>query len=335
MLFRMLILIASSVFSVAVFADPPEWYAKQGLTPEKNYIYIGYGSGVTMAIAKQMAREDIANQLLVVVDSQMEIKKELSDGEFTSSAQQHTRQSTFAKLRNLSVVESTFADNTYFVSLKYENLSLPQYFLQKINLTDCSHQSQHPYLQHTPLFKSLNEKLPCLLDVRLVRKNRAWMLEYQNVLSQISPEMFTQLYVNAQAGDLRVQPSATRVVEGNVFDVVINAKQSGFVSLFNVYADGVVSLLQENIPVDAGIDRPFPTEKDKFVFEAATLEKGKESIEMYIGLFSPSNKNYSRFKEAGIQIEKNDSQYQFHYLLNLMRDQAFSAVLIRILPSDI
>ena len=329
---RFLLLCCGLLFSVLSFASPPAWFVDQDIKPQESYGYIGYGEGESIQQAKLSARNDIAAQLLVVIDSKMVVKKELSEGEFSTSAQQYSRQQTFAKLSDLSMIESVYSAGKYFVAMEYQHLSFAQSFSRKIDLTTCTNEEQHPYLSETPLFKSLNKKIGCKLNLQLIRKNKAWALEHNETLAQVYSSELSQMYVNAEVGVLSIKPSSNRLIEGALFDFSLAAKENGYVTLFNVYSDGVVSLLQENISVSAGVERAFPTEKDELVFEAALMEKGKESLDMYVGLFSPTKKNYPQFHEAGESLQQGESQYQFDSLLDLMRRHDFSAVLLRVVP---
>ena len=321
MLARLLLPLLLLCFSSEILAEP-DWFINRDLKPKTHYIYIGYGLGDTLQEAKLAAREDIASQLSVSVDSTMELKEVLIGDNFTHSFKNSTQQQTRAQLRDLILLKSEKHEGSFFVVLEYQHLSFDQEFSNKIKVDNCENQVQHPYLLHSPLFKELNSKLPCHLNIELVRKNHLWMLSYKNALVQLPDNKFFELYSALQSDSLLVTSPSNRILEGKNFALTMKSEVNGYVSLFNVYADGMVSLLQENIPVKENIKRIFPNKNDEIVFEAGLLEKGRESIELYIGIYSKTLQNYTLFKEADNSIiHKNELQYQFGNLLQLMKQQ--------------
>lgn len=326
------ILILLLCFSHSAIANP-DWYVDQDLKPSAHYIHIGYGSGETIEKAKQVARADIAAQLSVTINATMELNQELNGEDFTRSAKRSIQQKTQASLNNTKVLKSEKNNDQFFIALEYKHLSISQEFSSKVKIESCDNQIQHPYLIKTPLFQEFNSKLPCHLNITLVRKNRTWMLEYKDILVQLHDGDFIDLYTSVQSDLLRLSTPNNRIFEGDKIKLTIESKSDGYVSLFNVYADGMVSLLQENILITGNSKRIFPNDKDKITFEAGLLEKGKESLELYVGVFSKTSQDYTRFKEASSAlIDSNESQYKFHNLLQLMKAQNFSATMVRILP---
>ncbi len=333
MLARSVLLLSLLLITFSALSDTPDWYKHQNITAKTHYSYIGYGSAKSIQLAKQAAREDIATQLFVIVETVTESESGIENEKFMLSARHRSKQQTYAKLNKTKVLKSEFVDKTFYVALEYKHLTIVQHFINQLNVTTCEDEVQHPYLIHTPLFTNLNDKLPCKLNIELVRKNQTWMLAYKEILIQLDDQNFSSIYTTVQKDSLQITPSSFRPREGEIFTVAINSSSAGYVTLFNVYADGIVSLLQENIFVEANKVRIFPTEKDEVIFESVVLEKEKETTDLYIGLYSESPIAFPRFKEAGSTVQSNQWQYQFDYLLQLMKRQRFSVILLRIIPA--
>jgi len=324
----------TAISGLSNFTSTPSWFVQQNLPTETHYTYVGYGSANSMQAAKQIAREDLSNQLFVVVETITEAEVEVGASNNVSSTAKHSsRQETYAELNDVKVVKSELLDRTYYVALQYQHISIIHNFIKKLNKSTCESEEQHPYLVHTPLFKELNEKLPCKLNIELLRKNRSWVLAYKDNLIQLNTKRYNDLYIANQISDtFEINTPSTRLQEGERFHVAINSNKDGYVTLFNVYADGIVTLLQENVVVKEGSERKFPLDDDGVVFEAGILDKGRETVDLYIGLYSDIPVTFSRFNEANATVQNSEWQYQFDYLLQLMKQYEFSVVLFNIFP---
>lgn len=84
---------------------------------------------------------------------------------------------------------------------------------------------------------------------------------------------------------------------------------AGFFSIFNIYADGRVSVIAANQPMaEAGKIDPDPSGRQ--VLQASTLEPGSSSVDIYLLVVSPSMQEMSSFsalKEDGRTVTGDDS----------------------------
>ena len=304
----------------------PEWYINEGLLPLASYEVLGLGEGKSLAEARAIAKEMIAQTLVSKVDSSFE---RVSTDEVSKSEAKLKITSQLA-LQNLTTLKQSQQDGVFFVALSFKNLDFAQRVKERLPLDTCQAEKQNTYLAKTPLFYKLNTALDCKKDFRLIRQNQAWYLANNQQLFILKSGEFEELFISSLNKNISLLAPKKLFREGEGFSLKVNATyptSQDYVTLLNVYENGIVTLLQPSVKYQAGMQLP-PVE-NQTEFEAGLLYEGQDTHDLYVAFLTPQPLDTSRFEYAHEDLASSESAYKFDELLELMQKHSYTSLLVR------
>jgi len=303
--------------------DYPHWYALKTIISHNRYEIIGYGEGHTLKEAKAVAKEDIAQSVFSRVESSFVGAYDDNGGENISSLKVTSK----LNLQNIKVLKQEQKRDLFFVALSYENLDLPHKIKQTLNLSTCHNESSKGYFKNTLLFKKIYSVLGCKLDFQLERANGAWYLRYKKDRFLLSDEEFEELYLDVFSSKFEFKPSKKVLFDGDSFYFVFKAKQKGYITLLDVYENGIVTLLHPSIRIKHILQ--IPSKQSSEYFEAGLVDERKDTYDLYVAVFSKKPLDMSRFEYADEELVTSEVAYKFDELMQKLRDYEFATVLLR------
>ena len=306
----------------------PKWYENRTLHSTAKHEIIGYGEGKTIKEAESLAKEDIAKTLISKVDSTVSVTKNSSGSEFNKNTLSKLTVSSKLNLHNLKTLKQEQNNGIFYVALKYENLDLAYRIKSATGNFECTKQNNNSYLLKTPLIQKLTASLGCELDFKLDRRNEAWYLKYKEHLFLLSDDEFEELYTTVKNTDDFEFISNKRVLtDGDSFYFTFNSKQDGYITLLNVYENGIVTLLQPSIPLKNTLQ--VPSKDSANYFEAGLIKEGVDTYDLYVAIFTKQPLDMSRFEYANEELAQSELAYKFDELMRVMNGYEYSSVLLR------
>ncbi|MDY0361205.1 MAG: hypothetical protein RBR08_07120 [Desulforegulaceae bacterium] len=318
--------------------DFPQWYFK---IVSSDFIIRGTGAGLTFKEAQAEAFAKISSQINVMVEEEIDIIKKRQGTEIASYAKQQIKIGSQNKINNARLLKSEIKNNFYFTA--YEVDSRPFYMIlaEKIknrfekdfdiipkNLKFTGNPliiSSHAAKQIEKTFVNSGGKGTKEVFLNLERKNNSWILSSGADFVYV-PEIFNVLNLK-NSGDGLVKLSlldknlnkiSNRLQNEKQFRFLISTKEkSGFVSVFNLYSDGRVSILAENLEVKENT-LFYPVTSSENIFEAGLLEKGHAVLDYYIAVYSKNPVNCINFRKAGCSLAQGEGAYLAHGLADLL-----------------
>ncbi len=301
----------------------PTWYTNQSLPVINKYDVVGYGQGTTLNEAQANAKEAIAQSMVSKVDSSFS-SVATDEG---SSSKSELKITSNLNLQNVQTLRQKQINGTFFVAMTYENLDLAYRVKTTLGDMQCSDESVNTYMRQTPLFNSILASTQCALDLRLNRRNGAWYLTYKESLFLLSDDEFEELYVSTSNNSFEFSSSKNVLMDGDSFFFTFNAKQEGYITLLDVYENGIVTLIQASTPIKDSLQ--IPSKESSNYFEAGTLKEGEDTHDLYVALFTEKPLEMSRFTYADEDLASSESAYKFNELIDLMSKHNYSSLLLR------
>ena len=327
LLFLIIALLLSACNNTQVkLKTSPNWYKNQELKISKQYEILGYGEGISFEIAKAKAKESIAQTLQSKVSSSFESAVKDSNGVVDEKSRSNLRITTKLNLHDLKVIKKERVANKFFVALKYENLDLSHKIKDSLD-SKCVDENVDYYMKQTLLFKTITAGVGCDLDLKLDRQNSAWYLKYKEKQFLLNDDELEELFVSVDNKNLNIKANKKVLVEGDSFYFTIDSKEDGYVTLVNVYENGIVSLLRDSQPITQTIQ--IPSKKDDNYFEAGVLNEDEDSYDLFVTIFSKEPLNMSRFEQADEEFVINEMAYKFDELIEILNDYEYSSLFIR------
>ncbi|QOY52298.1 LPP20 family lipoprotein [Candidatus Sulfurimonas baltica] len=301
----------------------PQWYKNRELQSAVKYEIIGYGNGNTIKDAEASAKEDIAQTLISKVDSSFTSTS--TDDKTTSKA--ILKVTSNLNLQNVKTIKQEQIDGLFYVALKYKNLDLAYRVKTTIGNFECTKQELNSYLLLTPLVKKLTDSLGCKLNFKLDRRNEAWYLKYKEYLFLLSDDEFEELYETNINDNFEFKSNKTVLTDGDSFYFTFNSKQDGYITLLNVYENGVVTLLQPSAPIKNSIQ--IPSKDSENYFEAGLVKEDENTYDLYVAIYTKEPLNMSRFEYANEDLASSELAYKFDELIGVMNQAEYSSLLLR------
>lgn len=312
-----------------VSASPPDWFLK---LPHKHYEIVGYGEGKTLEEARTKATKNIAQSIQTRILSESVFEEKLADRNYSQNARTRLQEKTDVVLSELTTVRKEYREGLWYLAVKVENLPFPKKMARRLGDYACKQQRQNPYLSGTPLIQALNAELGCRPDVRLIRNHGLWYLSCDHTMLALSARDFERLFVSYTSEDLFLGSTKTDLVEGDVFSLTLKPKRKGFLSLLNVYQNGMVSVLVANKPVESNEEVAFPDPSGDVELVAGLARDGGATFDLYVCLFSRRKIDVSRIQSAGSQVSRDETDFKFDEVLALMKKYTFCTEWIRTRP---
>jgi hypothetical protein len=286
-------------------------------------IYYGEGSGNSYAEAKRKALEDVASQISVVIDSKIEETQSVKNDKYHKNFKVHSIQKTKVNLEDYEIVEKRKENNQFFVKIKYDNIPSLDKFASKT-----------PYTKEQ-IKNGIKKDFGKSLGLELVRKNRKWYIKYKNILQKLDKKDFYLFFKTTNRKDLKISLYNKRrniLHNGDEFSFLIKSAKSGYITIFDVYEDGTVSILAKNLKIDKKRKLIFPDKDSDSVLEASLLQNQKETFDMYVVLFTKKKRNFDEFISAYDDVVDEELYKNFDELINLIYNKTYATIKVIIRP---
>jgi len=316
----------------------PSWFGTLTAKPSR---VVGYGYASTLQQATLAARENAASQLGVEVHSTTS-RKITDDNHHVSSVSEVQSEATVRhKLNNTVIFREERIEDIYYVAVEADIRGTDQRISEELIKTyrDFNGFSGPAQLIKSPLMKSvsnqitLSSKSKLQLPVKLYRQGNDWMMRVGgiNVILD-SGEFFNavdwtegsnnKLYI--QGTDLQSDVKISRAHNGQTFYFKMpHVLKNYFYTIYNVYSDGRVTLLAENLTGETSLE--FPSRSDRIkgiVLEAAKTNEATLDTDTYLVVESKSKLHSNRILSQGARVVEQDNSYSADLLLDLFSDTA-------------
>jgi len=306
----------------------PQWYKHRELQTTLKYEIIGYGQGKTIKEAESNAKEDIAQTLISKVDSSFSSETSVYNDTVIDENRAKLKITSNVNLHNLKTIKQEQTDGIFYIALKYKNLDLSYKIKTTIGNFQCNEKSSNNnYLLQTLLIKKLTSTLGCELDFKLDRRNEAWYLKYKEHLFLLSDTEFEELYFTKTNNNFKFLANKKILIAGDSFYFTIDSKKSGYITLLNVYENGITTLLQPSTPIKNTIQ--IPTKDSENYFEAGLVKDGVNTYDLYVAIYTKEPLDMSRFEYANEDLAESELAYKFDELIQVMSEYEYSSILIR------
>lgn len=316
-----------TLFIGTVFAAMPQWMyriPKNGVN-----VYVGYGMGKSSKEARLAAFEDIASQISVHVKSSLQMQIRLSNDEMQKTSENKVSQETEAILNDYKILRSEYVDGNYYIALAYENIPALDKFVHKVKRGGTPEKVQAKnYLHYTLAGKELKEAFGKDIDFYLLRKGRKWFVGYDTVLQVLDKRNFSKFFATVSNDALQVSTNKKDNIlhDGDKFFFRVRSDKEGFVSILTVYEDGTVSSLMRNVPVEANKIENIPDAEFETVPEAGLMQKGVETYDLYVVIYSAKKLRFDRFAYADERLINEEKYKNFDQLLEFIHDKTYATL---------
>ncbi|HIC42765.1 MAG TPA: hypothetical protein EYO73_00260 [Sulfurimonas sp.] len=305
----------------------PKWYSHQQVHSKVKYEVLGYGQGNTLEIANANAKEKIALSLSSKVTSSFTRSITSHNNAYDKHNKSYLKITSELKLHKLKTIKQEQKNNIFYVLLKYKNLDLAYKIKTTIGDYTCNEKITSHYLQNTPLIKKLTASLGCQLNFKLDRRNKAWYLSYKEYLFLLNDREFEELYIAVANDILEFKASKMVLRDGDRFYFTLSSKEEGYVTLLNVYENGMVTLLQASIPIKQPIQ--VPAKNSTNYFEAGLIKENENTYDLYLAIFTKQALDMSRFEYAHEELSQSELAHKFNELINIISKYEYSSILLR------
>jgi hypothetical protein len=271
--------------------EVPSWF---GNLKAKEFEIIGYGSGNSLELAKEMARNDIVNQISVQVKNELKQNKLSENGNFSSSFQVKSIQKSDLILSDLEIIKTS--KDKKFVALKYNNLPFEKKFLNELKTWKCSN---NRFFKNTKVGKLAIKKRGCIPDFKIFRNQNSIFLNAENSSKLLK---INELFFSLKNAGINLEVPQ-EIKNGDKFDIKFRASKSGFVSILVASEDGDVFEIISNYNIQK--NRTYSAIEITQQHFYGKIENGKEVEEnMFFAIFSeePLNSKFLKIRSEEEQI---------------------------------
>lgn len=313
---------------IQLFGQAPAWFGT--LSSSADFEIIGYGEGITLDEAKSNAKSDIAKSIRSHIDSTFSTHTSVNN-----SAVNHTAQSSIRETSNLTITDAQLKkseqnNGRFYVALRYENLPLSTKLAKRGGQALCG--KPNAYLAQTPTLLNLSSELNCSVSVDITRENEGWYLgrgEHRNSMNNAD---FRALMIETSMGTLRIKSNRTLINEEETYTLNLEGLPAmGYLSLFDVYDDGRVVLMENNLNLATKSKKEFlyPDDiRNDFELSGGVSEAGNDALDLYVVLVSKEPLKLSNFIPMGQRIEKGERAFAVDRLLTLMHNNSFATTVV-------
>jgi hypothetical protein len=166
------------------------------------------------------------------------------------------------------------------------------------------------------------------IDLKILRKDSTWFLRYKNALQHITRSEFSHLFLSSDNEKLLINTNKRNNIlyDGNEFSFQVKSKENGYVSIVTVYEDGTVATLIKNTPIKKEMITTLPDEKYGSVPVAGLLEKGKETYDMYILIWSPKKLMFDQFGDASDEHIEDERYKNFEDIIEFLNGKTYTTL---------
>jgi hypothetical protein len=227
-------LIFCLIFAAAAFANPA-WYDK---IPAKSYESIGYGASSTAEGAKSDAIKDIGDAIATVVVTESKVKRSVM-----RNAERVLSREAEAELRGAEIIRFERQGGGFFAAARLDRRPIEVRLTERLGAKRACREQSGGFLSRSPFAKSLNAKAGCAVDFAIWREADRWRIGEKKISLVWNEVDLTRLFdVSEKNATIAIAPLETAFV--------VSAEEEGFATIFSLYADGNVSLVTANEPIE-------------------------------------------------------------------------------------
>ena len=296
-------------FFISSAIAQPAWYHTMKNT--KQNTYIGYGSAFSEQEAKQNALVDISSQISTKINSKITRTKQNIAGNFQKDTTISSAQSTNTTLSDYKLLKMNFEKGKYFIAVEYENISSLQKFQNKLKARN---------------IKVRLEKYFTNFD--LVRKDKRWYIKYQDIMQVLDEKDISKFFVSIKNTNLSIKTNKKNDIlyDGDEFYFKVKSSKKGYVSIATVYENGTVSVLMKNIPIEANIIENIPDKDFESIPEAGLLQKGIDTYDMYVMVYSSKKLLWDNFALADDELVSSERYKNFDELQEFLQNKKYTTL---------
>ena len=309
-------------------AQAPAWFGF--LQSDVDYEIVGYGEGATLNEAKTIAKSDIAKAIRSHINSSFTTQTTVGDSTLHHNAQSIVNETSNLIITDTKLKKSEQSNGRFYVALGYENLSLAVKLAKRGGHSLCG--VSNTYLAQTPTVLKLSSELNCSVSVGVTRENDGWYLGRGEHRLNMNNADVRELMIETSMGALRLKSNRTLVNEDEAYTLHLDGFPTlGYLSLFDVYDDGRVVLMENNINLAHQTKKAllYPDDiRQDFQLNGGVLEAGQDTIDMYVVLLSNNPLKLSSFIPMGQEVAKGERAFAMNRLLDLMNHNSFATTVV-------
>lgn len=316
------------VLLLALFVNAnATWFYK---IPSKDYEIIGYGVGKSYEEAITLAKADISSYIQSEIKSELKIDTKESNDDFSHSAKSSIKSVSNTVLAGVEVIKTEQIKDRYYVAVKYDTRPFGVKFIEKIgNKKLCTNKIS--FLNKTPFGENLKKLASCDLDLKLYKNNNIFFIENNGISMVWSEDNIDALFVEQQNVDLNLKPSKTNLKHNEAFYLSLKSnKMGGYVSFFNLYNQGEVVLMVDNIPNNFGKTIKIPQFLDENLELVASTNGKDDTKDLYIVIWHKDKLQFPTFDIISDKTVDNSSNDNFSKLIDILDKNVWSSALVRV-----
>ncbi len=328
----------------------PDWYINPFYPPQETRIIRGYGRGASPEQARLNALEDISRQLGVTIHSEaqdltMEFVQEQQQ-QITEEYTHRVRAEATHHLKDWRLEKSKQVGDQHYAIIILDRRAAPVVVAEKIKNSlriqpgsvkwigprSLINGNIIPKIESTLLRKGGEQ---ATVELNLQRRDEQWYLVVRPEESEpfhvaLDEPDFPRLFglpvknannlVQLSLRPLDILRGYNRLREGDWFIFEIAAQTEGHITLFNIYEDGRVSILDENLQIQPGSNREIPSQKEQAAgeaFMAFPIEHNQPTQDLYLAILSSTplpTSGFQRLLEESPPLA-GETSYQIHRLM--------------------
>jgi len=314
-----LIVFTAAIFTFTSYAAP-KWYLNQEVE-HKSFEIIGYGEGKTKDEAFSNAASEISSQILVSVSSKSEFYSSTSGD---SSQNKEIKSQTSAILKGLQTVKSE-KNEMFYVAVRFINLPLVSQVAIRQGKNACAKSENNQFMNHTSFAAEFKNKIGCLPLITWYKTSGVWFAEIEGESYIVPSSDFIKLFREGGSDKIVLQASKSLLKHKEIYHFLINLKQDGYLSLFQVNQTGSVNLLIDNEDVKTGMELIYPDVEKYDGLEAMLPDIADSDKDMAFAALCPNKIDTGLFEEISTKTNFNGKGF-----INLIRQtdkcEIYSAV---------
>lgn len=313
---------------VQLWAGVPSWFGT--LHNNSKTDIIGYGEGLTLNEAKSNAKSDVAKTIRSYIYSSFTTQTSVNNATVKHDVQASVTETSNLSISDTQIVRSEESNGYFYVALKYDNLPVSIKLAKRGGQSLCG--ISHPYLAQTPILINLSSELNCSVSVELTREQNGWYLGHGQYSVILSDSDLQKLMIETSKGLLSIHSTHSQVNVDEAYSLTLDGLPSmGYLSLFDVYDDGRVVLMDGNVDLTKHIkeDLRYPEDiRQEFQLVGGVLEAGKDALDLYVVIISSEPLKLSSFIAMGQKVENGERAFAFDRLLALMQNNTFATTVV-------
>lgn len=287
----------------------PDWYKTTKLQVNKENEVIGFAKAKTLYDATLKAKKN----LLLKIMSKM-------DSSYTHEINPN----------NLRILEYQQIEDEFFIAILYENSDLVYRFKTTIGEVDSSDKNINKFIKETPIFRNITNAMNYQLDIRVQRKEKQWYLKYKENLFLLKNDELKEFFSSVKNENFEFKASKKNLVDSEKFYFTFKTKESGYITLVDIYDNGIVTLLDSSIDIKKSMQIP-PKQSNNF-FEAVLMNEEKNTTDLYIAIFTKEPIDMIMFDYLNKDLSENEEAFKFDIFLQIINNYEFASVVIETKP---